>query len=91
MAYYTKVIQAGEDVKYLGKPHWIIYKAPICFGLLAALFGVLAVLGYDQFTDRTPAFSALWIVFLLLAIVSFLPAWYRRATTEIVVTDKRII
>jgi uncharacterized membrane protein YdbT with pleckstrin-like domain len=91
MAYYTKVIQAGEDVRYHGKLHWIIYKVSICFGVLAALFGILDALGYNQFTDRLPVFSAAWIVFLLLAIVSFIPAWYHRATTEIVVTDKRII
>jgi uncharacterized membrane protein YdbT with pleckstrin-like domain len=91
LAYYTKVIQAGEDVKFLGKLHWIIYKMPIFFGLLAILFGILDALGYNKLTDQIPVFSAFWIIFLCIAIVSFLRPWYRRTTTEIVVTDRRII
>jgi hypothetical protein len=31
------------------------------------------------------------IVFAVAAIVAFLPAWFRRWTTEIAVTDRRII
>lgn len=91
MAYYTNVIQADETLKYLGKPHWIIYKTSIFFAVLAALFGTLDALGYNQFTDRIPVFSAIWIVFLAGAVLLFLPSWYRRMTTEIVITDKRII
>jgi uncharacterized membrane protein YdbT with pleckstrin-like domain len=30
-------------------------------------------------------------ILLLLSVMSFLPSWFRRVTTEIVVTDKRII
>lgn len=91
MAYYTKVIQADEHLKYLGKPHWIVYKTSICFALVAALCGTLDALGYNQFTDRIPVFTAVWIAFLVGAVVLFLPPWFRRMNTEIVVTDKRII
>jgi membrane protein YdbS with pleckstrin-like domain len=31
------------------------------------------------------------LILLLLSVMSFIPPWFRRATTEIVVTDKRII
>jgi uncharacterized membrane protein YdbT with pleckstrin-like domain len=88
MAYYTKVLQPSENVKYIGGLHWTIHRNAILFGILAvaSLIAYLSLSG-DQ------AFIALVVAgfFLLLAVVSFARSWFVRVTTEIVVTDKRII
>jgi uncharacterized membrane protein YdbT with pleckstrin-like domain len=88
MTYYTKVLQPDEQVKYVGKLHWTIYRNAIVFGILAVIVGVysLGLVGNPQLLAfACTAFLA------ILALMSFLGAWFVRASTEIVVTDKRII
>jgi uncharacterized membrane protein YdbT with pleckstrin-like domain len=88
MTYYTKVLQPDESVKYVGTLHWTIYKNSILLGMLTI---IVAVAGLDVTDDyRLVTLSASGIV-AFLTIVSFLRAWFVRVTTEIVVTDKRVI
>ena len=88
MAYYTKVLQPDETVKCIGALHWSIYANAIAFCFPAAV-----LLGISLGQTGNPALAALAIaaVFLAMAVVSFLRSWFVRVTTEIVVTDKRII
>jgi uncharacterized membrane protein YdbT with pleckstrin-like domain len=88
MAYYTKVLQPSENVKYIGGLHWTIYRNAILFGILAvaALIAYFSLSGDQAFVAQVVAG-----LFLLLAVVSFARSWCVRVTTEIVVTDKRII
>ena len=88
MAYYTKVLQPNENVKYVGGLHWTIYRDAIFFCILA----VVSLIFYFKLSDDQ-AFIALVgaAFFLLLAVVAFARSWFIRVTTEIVVTDKRII
>lgn len=88
MAYYTKVIQTDETVRYVGGLHWTIYRNAILLAAVAvaALIACLAVSGDQKFLALVAAG-----LFLLLAAVSFVGAWFVRFTTEIVVTDRRII
>src|ERR1035437_1511184 len=87
MAYYTKVLQPGENVKYVGRLHWMIYRHSIAFSMLMAIADYVTV---SQFENSESQRSIL-LVFLLLTVISFLHPWFVRTTTEIVVTDKRII
>ncbi len=88
MAYYTKVLQPDEQVKYVGKLHWTIYRNAIALGVLTIIVAFFSLSLPD---------NQRWIVLAgagvlaVLAIVSFLGAWFVRTSTEIVVTDKRII
>lgn len=97
MAYYTKVLLPDEQVRTVGRLHWAIYlKAWICL-VLAALAGI----DYEYLrlsgTDAPPGESVSIVlevvaaVFLLAGLFLMLSAWLRRVTTEIVVTDRRII
>ena len=88
MVYYTKVLQADETVRYVGGLHWTIYRNAILLAVVAvaALIACLSVSG-----DWQLIVLAVAGLFLLLAGVSFLGAWFVRITTEIVVTDRRII
>lgn len=88
MSYYAKVLQPDEQVKYVGKLHWTIYRNSILLGIVTVILVVLAISRYDDW--RWPALICA-AVGAVLAIVSFLGAWFVRTSTEIVVTDKRII
>ena len=88
MAYYKKVLQADETVKYLGGLHWIIYGYAILFGVCALVAAVWFLGATD---DQRPVAEAVVAIALLLALIFYVRSWFRRAGTEIVVTDKRII
>jgi uncharacterized membrane protein YdbT with pleckstrin-like domain len=88
MTYYTKVLQPDESVKYVGTLHWTIYKNSILLGMLTIIVAVASLNVTDDY--RLITLSASGIV-AFLTIVSFLRAWFVRITTEIVVTDKRVI
>jgi uncharacterized membrane protein YdbT with pleckstrin-like domain len=96
MAYYTKVLQADEVVRYQGRLHWIVYRKAISlciFATVATTVGIV-ILNRGQIANDDDQ-SILWFVasmcLFLIAFISFLPAWFKRVTTEIIVTDKRII
>ncbi len=97
MAYYSKVLLPGEDVRTVGRLHWAIYlKAWFC--LIIALLGGLDYLhlrGADA--DGTSGGSVslvagtIGVFFLAVGVLLMLKAWVRRVTTEIAITDRRII
>jgi uncharacterized membrane protein YdbT with pleckstrin-like domain len=88
MSYYTKVLQPDEQVKYVGKLHWTIYRNAILLGVLAVVVAGFAMTLADD--PRSLVLAGAGIL-AILALVSFLGAWFVRVSTEIVVTDKRII
>jgi membrane protein YdbS with pleckstrin-like domain len=88
-SYVNSVLQPGETVRYVSDIHWKIYIPAV---LLLALAAVLFWIGL------TPvAGSASWIwhwmaaVVLVCAAVAAFIAWFQRWTTEVAVTDRRII
>lgn len=88
MAYYTEVLQPGETVKYIGQLHWILHRDEIILGALTLLTAMV----YFSRADRGHGVLFVVMVVLLLAtIASFIRSWIIRVSTEIVVTDKRII
>ena len=90
MRYVRRVLQPGETIVYATRLHWRVYIHTI---LLAIACVILA--GAAVFTSDTQAISlALGIaavIFALLALSAGLRAFIRRATTELAVTDHRII
>ena len=88
MSYYQKVLQADETVKYVGKLHWTIYKNSILLGAITII--VLLATLYQPVDYRWLTLVGAGIL-AVLTILSFLRSWFVRVTTEIVVTDKRII
>lgn len=88
MAYYKQVLQPGETVKFVGGLHWIVYRTAI---LLVGLAIVLPVALIALSPSGAAAAMLASFALVLLAFISFLGAWFVRATTEIVVTDRRII
>jgi uncharacterized membrane protein YdbT with pleckstrin-like domain len=88
MAYYTKVLQPDEVVKYVGELHWAIYRTSIVLALLTAAATVFCLTQPEDWRLLELAGAA---ILAILTIMSVLGTWFLRVTTEIVVTDKRII
>jgi uncharacterized membrane protein YdbT with pleckstrin-like domain len=85
MKYIEKVLQPGEKIVFSSTLSWAVY-FPSVLLWLAAL--ALAVAG-----SALPASVWLWaaLVVALLAAASSAKAWFRRWTTEIDVTDRRVV
>ncbi len=89
MSYVKSVLQPDEKIVMIGRLSWTIYNRAI-FYLIAGV--VLVVLEYFYWNwNKDPVIYATAALFGAAALVSALHAWYRRWTTEIAVTNKRII
>src|ERR1700730_1344497 len=88
MSYYMKVLQPGENVKYVGKLHWTIYRNALWFAIPMIALAVFCLYVPEEQRSLVLAGAAILAV---LALTTFLGSWFVRVTTEIVVTDKRII
>jgi uncharacterized membrane protein YdbT with pleckstrin-like domain len=87
MSYIDKVLEPGEVVRYRTTLSWTVYLPAIILALAAFATPVLAA-GHPDLA-QVSALGAL--LFGVAAVVAFIPAWFRRWTTEIAVTDRRII
>lgn len=87
MSYISQILEPGEGVLYRGKVTRTTY-APA----LLLLFCALAAAIFAE-TLAEPSVFVWFVVFVLAlsAVTTFLPAWFRRLTTVIAVTDRRII
>ena len=90
MRYVRKVLQPGETVVYATKLHWLIYVNTILLAIACvALVGAAVSTSDNQ--SISLAFAIAAIIFALLALSTGLRAFIRRATTELAVTDHRVI
>ena len=90
MRYVTRVLQPGERVVYATKLHWLIYFRTI---LLLTICIILAAASWYLSDSQQLRFviGIAAIIFSLLGLWSGLHALIRRATTELAVTDQRVI
>jgi uncharacterized membrane protein YdbT with pleckstrin-like domain len=87
MSYVRHVIQPGEQIVRIGQLHWIIHRHAILVAILAILVFLFGI-----WKDDIQTYC--WIAAAILAgiaFILFIPAWFRRMSTEIAVTNKRII
>jgi uncharacterized membrane protein YdbT with pleckstrin-like domain len=95
MKYVEQVLQPGEKVIYATSLHWLVYLRSILLLILA--IGCLAASAVIP--EPTPALPfkiatallILAVLFGVIALVSGLSAFIRRSTTELAVTDRRVI
>jgi uncharacterized membrane protein YdbT with pleckstrin-like domain len=87
MSYVNSVLQPGERIVVRGRLHWIVY----WFAILSLVLGAVLVVweSASGMGDGLISFTA--AAFGVLFLVSFLYAWFMRWTTEIAVTDRRVI
>jgi uncharacterized membrane protein YdbT with pleckstrin-like domain len=87
MSYVQSVLQPGEQVRHTAKLHWIMYWPGLAFLLAAAVAFGLA--------ETRAGGNTFWMylagVLAIIALIFLLREWFIQWTTEIAVTDRRII
>ncbi len=93
MGYVEHVLQPGETLVHKSKLHWLIYLPVLPFLALFVLGLVLYAGMQSAGADQGAAALPLLVVALgaIGTIVTWLRAFIRRATTELAVTDRRVI
>jgi len=86
MSYVASVLQPGERIIRVGTLHWIVYQYAIVFAVLAVLCAVWA-----STSGMGVVMLFAVMAFGVLAVVAFGLAWFKRWTTEIAITDRRVI
>jgi uncharacterized membrane protein YdbT with pleckstrin-like domain len=87
MSYIKSILEPGEIIRYDASISWTIYVPSILLAICAA--ASLAAGSISPQLGVIGVFAATF--FVLAALVAFIPAWFRRWTTEIAVTDRRVI
>jgi uncharacterized membrane protein YdbT with pleckstrin-like domain len=95
MSYVTKVLHPDERVIAIGHMHWIIYMR----AAFVAVLGIVIIAfgnGFHGFGnglnfDVGIWISALGVLILVLAAIMAFGAWFEAWTTEIAVTNRRVI
>ncbi len=92
MRYVRRVLQPGETIVYEAQLHWLVYLRAI-LALIVCI--ILAGSALSAAGAQTQYLSlALWIgaaIFGLFALSAGIGAFVRRATTELAITDHRVI
>ena len=89
MKYVERVLQPGESVVYMTRLHWLVYARAVV--LLVLSFIILIAAGDAQRPLIELALKTVAAVCAVLAISAALRALIQRATTELAVTDRRVI
>jgi uncharacterized membrane protein YdbT with pleckstrin-like domain len=95
-AYHTKVMLPDEQLRAIGRLHWAIYLRSWIFLILAAAAGIdfLHLRSANAGSPDDSISLVLEVVggfLLIVGLFLLVSAWVRRVTTEIVVTDRRIL
>lgn len=96
MSYVDKTLMPDEKIVYRAVLHWIVFLPGFCFAVIGGLVGhysysILNIIGptFSAFIGKPLAGAG-----LLVAIIGFImlvSAYMRQATTELVITNRRII
>jgi membrane protein YdbS with pleckstrin-like domain len=87
MSYIKSVLQPGEKLVMIGRLHWIVYHRAIWYLLVGVILLVL-----EHFSWNEPVvLLATAIIFGALTLAGAIHAWFLRWSTEIAVTDRRVI
>jgi uncharacterized membrane protein YdbT with pleckstrin-like domain len=89
MSYFDKVAQPGEKIIHRGELHWIIYLR--AFVTIAVGVVILALFGRQAGEQGNPFPVIVAGCFGLVGVSLFLHAWFIKVTSEIIVTNMRII
>ena len=90
MRYVRRVLQPGETVVYATKLHWIIYWPAILLLIICIILAGAAWYMADN-SNVSLALGIAAVIFALLALSSAFRAFIHWATTELAVTDRRVI
>jgi uncharacterized membrane protein YdbT with pleckstrin-like domain len=87
MSYVQRVLQPGEVVRHSGSLHWHIYFP----GLLFVLAAIVTIAWGELGANGSIVWRTLAALFAIVALFLLIPEWFTWWTTEIAVTNHRII
>ncbi|HKR19068.1 MAG TPA: PH domain-containing protein [Stellaceae bacterium] len=90
MSYLQRILQPGETLRYVGRLHWIIYLPGLVLFAIAVAVSV-AIVATNEPGNLMPYLLGILEVLMLASLLTLLAAAVRRWTTEIAVTDRRVI
>jgi uncharacterized membrane protein YdbT with pleckstrin-like domain len=90
MRYVRRVLQPGETIVYATQLHWVVFLRTILLLIVCVIVAGAAVSTSDN-QNISLALAIAAIIFALLAVSAGLRAFIRRATTELAITDHRVI
>jgi uncharacterized membrane protein YdbT with pleckstrin-like domain len=89
MSYIRRYLQPGESLVYETKVHWIVYGRAIFWAILTL---VAAYFYFNPWKDELRyVFAGIAVFFFLIALLDWLRGFIRRLSTELAVTDRRIV
>lgn len=90
MSYLQRILQPGETLRYVGRLHWIVYlPGLVLFAIAVVLAAAIGTAG--QLGNFVPYLLIALDLVMLVSLLTLLAAAVRRWTTEIAVTDRRVI
>jgi uncharacterized membrane protein YdbT with pleckstrin-like domain len=87
MPYVDSILEPNEHVVFRTSVSWTVYGS----ALLLAILAIAALVAGNAIPPLFVVCAFLCIVLALGALASFLRAWFRRWTTEIAITDRRLV
>jgi uncharacterized membrane protein YdbT with pleckstrin-like domain len=90
MRYVRRVLQPGETIVYATRLHPIIFWRAILSLIIAIILAVAAWYTADN-QNLGLALGIAGAIFALLSLSSAIRAFIRRATTELAITDRRVV
>ncbi|MGB8274050.1 MAG: PH domain-containing protein [Alphaproteobacteria bacterium] len=87
MSYLEKTLQPGETVIYQTRLHWIVYLPAVV--LIAA--GLWILLYTEIHVLDMPVTRYAGLIAIVLGAASWVLAWIRRISTEMAITNRRVI
>jgi uncharacterized membrane protein YdbT with pleckstrin-like domain len=88
VSYVERILQPGETIRHVSRIHWVVYVP----GLALVVIGLAGGAYATGLTDEPRAIAMIGAgAVALIGVASLIGAWFRRWTTELAVTDRRII
>jgi uncharacterized membrane protein YdbT with pleckstrin-like domain len=86
MSYVERILQPGEQIRHISSIHWIVYWPGVGVALLAAV---------AYWLSETLPLTRFWLytacALALVAVALLVQEWFTWWTTEIAVTNRRVI
>ena len=90
MSYVKSVLQPGENIRFATDIHWMVYLPGLALLLLAVAVFVLTW-AFGVSGGAAVFLHGLAVVLFIGAAIWLFIGWFKRWTTEVAVTDRRII
>jgi uncharacterized membrane protein YdbT with pleckstrin-like domain len=87
MSYLDKILQPDERIVAIGKKHWVIYLPGASVLILAILIEAVQLV----VPHAGLAIEIVAAIVAVLALILLIREWFSQWTTEIVVTNRRVV